>query len=105
MDTPRTTIAQLERENERLQGLVRMYQRMFTHLEEGDYIATDDGDICGPYDDVLSEAEASASDGIGCTILHVGARVEAEDVHSDAYNGVTAGIDYPASLRGHEVWS
>ena len=105
MDTPRTTIAQLERENERLQGLVLMYQHMFMHLEEGDYIATDDGDICGPYDDVLSEAEASAADGMGCTILHVGARMEAEDADPDVYNGVTAGIDYPASLRVHEVWS
>ena len=99
MNTSYAKMAQLERENERLQGLVRMYQRMFVHLEEGDYIATDDGDICGPYDDVLSEAEASAADGTGCTILHVGARVEAEDVDPDVYNGVTAGIDYPMSLR------
>jgi len=95
-------IERLEKENRRLRIMLQCREQQISELTPGLYILTDDGDFNGPCPtmrDVEKAIPDYAEEGMACTVVqvvsrHVGAVVE----DWDAYNGVTAGVDFPATM-------
>ena len=97
-------IEQLEKENRRLRLALKCRELQISELTPGLYILTDEGDFNGPCPtmrDVEKAIPDYTADGGACTVVqvvsrHVGAVVEdwAE------YNGVTAGVDFSATMTG-----
>ena len=95
-------IEQLEKENRRLRLALKCRELQIPELTSGLYILTDEGDFNGPCPtmrDVEKAIPDYTEDGGACTVVqvvsrHVGAVVEdwAE------YNGVTAGVDFSATM-------
>ena len=95
-------IEQLEKENRRLRLALKCREMQISELTPGLYILTDEGDFNGPCPtmrDVEKAIPDYTEDGGACTVVqdvsrHVGAVVEdwAE------YNGVTAGVDFSATM-------
>ena len=69
----------LSADNARLRSSVDRLCSRFSETEQGDYLALDDGELDGPYTDVLEAARLCAADGCGCTVIHVGERFDAQD--------------------------
>lgn len=94
-------IDQLEADNRRLRSALLSLEHRIADLQPGWYIMTDDGDFNGP-GRTQREIEESVSDytevGGACTVVQVIERHQGATVDLDDYNGVTAGMDYPATL-------
>lgn len=95
-------IEQLEKENRRLRLALKCRELQISEPTPGLYILTDEGDFNGPCPtmrDVEKAIPDYTEDGGACTVVqvvsrHVGAVVEDWDKH----NGVTAGVDYSATM-------
>ena len=95
-------IEQLEKENRRLRLALKCRELQISELTPGLYILTDDGDFNGPCPtmrDVEKAIPDYTEDGGACSVVqvisrHVGAVVE--DLAE--YNGVTAGVDFSATM-------
>ena len=95
-------IEQLEKENRRLRIMLQLHEQQISELTPGLYILTDDGDFNGPSPtmrDIEKAIPDYTEDGVACTVVQVVSR-HAEAVVEDwaAYNGVTAGVDFPATM-------
>ena len=71
-------LAQAERDNARLRALLSIVRGRFAAAGPGHYLAMDDGDLDGPYADIMKAARDCAADGMPCTVITVGERLEAE---------------------------
>ena len=95
-------IEQLEKENRRLRLALKCRELQISELTPGLYILTDEGDFNGPCPtmrDVEKAIPDYTEDGGACTVVqvvsrHVGAVVE----DWAKYNGVTAGVDFSATM-------
>ena len=95
-------IEQLEKENRRLRLALKCRELQISELTPGLYILTAEGDFNGPCPtmrDVEKAIPDYTEDGGACTVVqvvsrHVGAVVE----DWAAYNGVTAGVDFSATM-------
>lgn len=93
------TIARLEADNARKADAIRLMEIRFADMAAGRYyVASDDGEIAGPYPsnaEAVSFGRVLASEGIGSRVLYTGERIEAEE---ESGYGVAPGVDYPATL-------
>ena len=95
-------ILRLEKENRRLRIMLQCRDQQISDLTPGLYIRTDEGDFNGPCPtmrDVEKAIPDYTEDGGACTVVqvvsrHVGAVVE----DWAKYNGVTAGVDFSATM-------
>ncbi len=98
MSTMKDRLAFLEADNARLRTLARALQTRFEEVPPGDYLALDDGELDGPYADIDEAARCCARDGLACTVLHVGERIEASPRYEDNEPLAGFGLDYPSRL-------
>ena len=95
-------IEQLEKENRRLCLALKCRELQISELTPGLYILTDEGDFNGPCPtmrDVEKAIPDYTEDGGACTVVQVVSRHVGTVVEDWAeYNGVTAGVDFSATM-------
>lgn len=95
-------LSETQRQLRLAQYEVNRLHNVMHELSEGWHVYTDDGEFtaCRSQREAEAYAKECAYEGLLAAVVHIASKVQPEVIEDmDAYNGVTPGVDYPATLN------
>lgn len=102
MTTEQAETSCLKAELRLAQYEVNRLHNVMHDLSEGWHVYTDDGEFtaCRSQREAEAYAKEFAGEGLLAAVVHIASKVQPEAIEDmDAYNGVTPGVDCPATLN------